>query len=249
VRLKLISCEVFQREMTALVAGSPHDVDVVFVAKGLHDLPSVDMRSRLQAAVDAVPGGYDAILMGYGLCNNGLHDLRARRCPVVVPRAHDCITLFFGSRRRYEEYFWSHPGTYFKTSGWIEHGEPTGELHQLSIGHRAGLDLTFDEMVEKYGEDNAVYLMETLGRGERNYGHMTFIEMGVEPDDRFEHEARKSAAQRGWTFEKMRGDLSLLKRLVDGVWNESEFLVVPPGHRLVARYDEGVISSEPVAAG
>ena len=244
MRLKLISCEVFYREMCALVARSPHQVDVEFVPKGLHDLPSADMRARLQAIVDATPDHYEAVLMGYGLCNNGLHHLAARHAPLVIPRAHDCITLFFGSRQRYNDYYWSHPGTYFKTSGWIERGEPTGELRQLSIGHQAGLDMSFAEMVEQYGEDNAIYLMETLGQGVQHYGRITYIEMGIEPDGRFEDEARKTAAERGWVFEKERGDLTLLQRLVNGDWSEEDFLVVHPGERIVARYDDGVIAAE-----
>ena len=248
MRLKLVSCEVFYREMCALVARSPHQVDVTFLPKGLHDLPATDMRGRLQAVIDSIPPEYDAVLMGYGLCNNGLHHLEARGVPLVLPRAHDCITLFFGSRARYTDYFWNHPGTYFKTSGWIERGEATGELRQLSIGHLAGLDLTYEQMVEKYGEDNAAYLMETLGRGENHYGRISFIEMGVEPDDRFEQSARTTAQEKGWVFEKEKGDLTLLARLLNGEWNEADFLVVPPGYRVTARYDEGIIASEPVPA-
>ena len=57
------------------------------------------------------------------LCSNGLVGLTARNIPVVVPRAHDCITLFLGSKERYLDYFQSHTGVYFKTSGWIERGE------------------------------------------------------------------------------------------------------------------------------
>lgn len=244
MRLKLISCEVFYREMCALIARSPHQVDVEFVPKGLHDLPAADMRGRLQAMIDAVPAEYDAVLMGYGLCNNGLHHLKARHAPLVIPRAHDCIALFFGSRQRYNDYFWSHPGTYFKTSGWIERGEATGELRQLSIGHLTGLDMTYPEMVEQYGEDNAAYLMETLGRGETHYGRITFIEMGIEPDDRFETAAKTTAAGKGWTFEKQAGSLTLLQHLLDGKWDSDDFLVVQPGQRIVARYDDQVISAE-----
>lgn len=248
MKLHLVSCEVFYREMCRLIASSPHQVDVSFLPKGLHDLPSEAMRTRVQEAVDRASADGDAVLMGYGLCNNGLHHLEARGVPLVLPRAHDCITLFFGSRERYSDYFWSHPGTYFKTSGWIERGEASGDLRQLSIGHLAGLDLTYDQMVEQYGEDNAAYLMETLGRGENHYGNITFIEMGVEPDNRFELSARATAKEKGWSFEKQKGDLTLLARLVNGDWNESDFLVVQPGHRVTARYDEGIIASEPVPA-
>jgi hypothetical protein len=231
--------------MCAAVARSPHTVAIEFLPKGLHDIGSGPMLERVQAALDRVDASkYEAVLFGYGLCNNGLSGLVARSIPLVVPRAHDCITMFFGSKERYYDYFYSHPGVYFKTTGWIERGEAAGELKQLSIAHQIGMDLSYDELVAKYGEDNAKYLAETLGNYTRHYSQFTFIEMGVEPDGSFEQRTREEAAQRGWQFEKVEGDMSMIQRLVDGVWDEKEFLVVPPGGRVVAQYDVGIIATE-----
>ena len=73
---------------------------------------------------------------------------------------------------------------------------------------------------------------------------MTFIEMGIEPDGSFEQRARElTRPKRGWTYEKIAGDIGLIQRLVNGEWNPKEFLVVPPGHRIVASYDDGVIKA------
>lgn len=247
MRLKLISCEVFYREMQAAIARSPNQVDIEWLPKGLHDIGCVGMLQRVQAALDAVDESkYAAVLFGYGLCNNGLHGLSARTIPIVVPRAHDCITLFLGSKERYLDYFHSHPGVYFKTTGWIERGENPDELSQLSIPRKTGMDATFAALVEKYGEDNARYLVEELCQHARNYGQFTFIEMGVEPDDSFEKKTREVARRRGWKFEKVRGDLSLIQRLVDGQWDDREFLVVSPHHRVVAKWDSGIIAAEKI---
>jgi hypothetical protein len=245
MRFKLISCEIFFREFCACLARSPHIVDVEFLPKGLHDIGSKEMRSRLQAVIDRVEERqYDALLLGYGLCNNGIVGLATKSIPMVVPRGHDCITLFLGSAARYMDYFQSHPGVYFKTTGWIERGEADGELGQLALGKKLGLQQSYEEMVAKYGEDNARYLWEELGRNlARHYGQITFIEMGIEPDGSFEQHSRDDAAQRGWTFEKIPGDINLIQRLVNGEWDPKEFLVVPPGHRIVASYDEGIIKA------
>jgi len=246
VRLKLISCEVFYREMCAAVAGSPNRVDVEFLPKGLHDIGAARMRDRLAEVLDRVDESkYDAILLGYGLCNNGLVGLTARSIPLVVPRAHDCITLFLGSKERYLDYFNQHSGVYFRTTGWIERSD-RGELRQLSIQHDSGMDMTYEEMVAKYGEDNAKFLYEQLGDRTRNYSRLTFIEMGIEPDDSFEKRSRDEAAERNWTFETVKGDLSLIQRLVDGQWDDREFFVVPPGGRLVAAYDDAILAAEEV---
>jgi hypothetical protein len=246
MRLKLISCEIFYREMCAAVARSPHTVDIDFLTKGLHDIGSAKMLARLQEAVDDV-ANYDAILLGYGLCNNGLAGLTARSIPLVLPRAHDCITLFLGSKERYLEYFSAHPGVYFKTTGWIERGENGGDMSQLSIAHQMGLDLTFEALVEKYGEDNGRYLWDELSNTTKNYSQLTFIEMGVEPDERFERRTREAAERRGWNFEKVQGDLSMIQRLVDGIWDEKEFLIIPPGWRVAPKYDEGIVIAEQVS--
>jgi hypothetical protein len=233
------------REMCAVIASSKNHVDVEFLPKGLHDIGSQEMRRRLQEMLDAVDASrYDGILFGYALCNNGLVGLEARSLPVVFPRAHDCITLFMGSKERYLEYFHNNPGVYFLTTGWLERND-TGELRQMSIQHKSGMDWTYDELVAKYGEDNARFLYDELANRPSNYGQMTFIEMGVEPDDRFERQAGQAAAERGWRYEKIPGDMSLFRRLVDGQWNDEDFLVVPPGGRVAATYDEGIIAVEP----
>jgi hypothetical protein len=245
MRLKLLSCEILYREFCAAIARSPHTVDVEFLPKGLHDLGGESMLERLQAAVDRVEDvKYDALLMGYGLCNNGVVGLTARLIPLVLPRAHDCITLFLGSSERYLEYFHAHPGVFFKTTGWMERGDDAGELNQLAVGKKLGWQQSFEELVAKYGEDNARYLWSELGNLTKYYGQLTFIEMGVEPDASFERRAREEAAARGWKFEKVVGNLSLIQRLVDGTWDDREFLVVRPGWRVSAQYDAGIITAE-----
>ena len=250
MRLRLVSCEIFHREMCAVVARSPNQVDVDFLPKGLHDVEAGEMLRRVQTAVDAAdPDVYDAVIMGYALCNNGLNGLRARAIPVILPRAHDCISLFLGSRERYRRYFFDNPGVYFKTTGWIERDSVSGELSQLTIQHQTGMDRSYHELVEKYGEDNARFLYEQLYDMTRNYRQLTYIRMGVEPDDRFERHTERQARERGWSFEAVDGDMSMIRRLVDGEWSDHEFLTIPPGGRAVASMDEGIVDLDAGATG
>jgi hypothetical protein len=243
MRLKMIACEVLYREICAVTARSRNLVDVEFLPKGLHDLGSRPMRDRVQEVVDRVPKGkYDAILLGYALCNNGLVGVTARDAPLVLPRAHDCITLFLGSRSRYTVFFYENPGVYFRTTGWMERGENPGELSQLSIQRQTGMDSTLDEMIAKYGEENGRYLFETLCQQTHNYSEFTFIEMGVEPNDSFESQTRTDAEERGWRFSKLQGDLRLFRRLVDGPWVD-DFLVVAPGQTITATYDDSIVGA------
>ena len=245
MRLKLISCEIFHREFCAAVSRSPNTVDMEFLTKSLHDIGGQDMRATLQAAVDRVDNSrYKAVLLGYGLCNNGLAGLQAREAPLVIPRAHDCITLFMGGKDQYRQYFDAHPGVFFRTTGWIERGDSTDDLSQLAMGKKLGIAQNYSDLVSRYGEDNARFLWEELGNIAKRYRQLTFIEMGVEPDSSFENMARQEAARRLWEFEKVQGDMGMIQRLVDGPWDDHEFLTVPPGWKITARYDDGIITAE-----
>lgn len=245
-RLKLIACEILYRECCAAVARSVNRVDLEFLSKGLHDLGSPGMNDRIAARLaDVDEAAYDAVVLGYALCSNGLVGLAARNIPLVVPRAHDCITLFLGSKERYLEYFRSHPGAYFKSSGWIERGDDLEQLSSESVQRRSRMAQSYDEMVARYGEDNARFLYEELRQMTRNYSRIAYIGMGIEPDDRFERETRDLAAARGWQFDSLAGDMSLIQRLVDGPWDDANFLTVPPGHRIAASFDDAIVRAEP----
>jgi hypothetical protein len=238
VRLKGIACDVFFREICALAARCPHKVDLTFLPKGLHDRKSAEMRAVLQAQIDSA-GEVDAVVFAYALCGNGLTGLTAGDVPFVVPRAHDCITLFLGSRARYREYFDNNPGVYFKTAGWIERGAGPAD-RQLS-----GLDLTRAALAEKYGEDNADYLLEQMGGYTQTYHKFTYIRTGTGVDDTFEARTRREAAARSWEFESLDGSTGLLERLLAGDWDSDDFVVVPPGYRLAATWDERIIEARP----
>ena len=245
MRLKLISCQVFTREMEAAINRSPHAIEVEFLSMGLHEVGCIHMRENLQSAIDrADTENFDAILMGYGLCNNGLVGLHARFSPLIVPRAHDCITLLLGSKERYLEYFNNHPGVYFRSTGWLENYTNPENLSQLSFAQQNGMHMSKEQFIEKYGEDSGLYLWETLGAGQlSHYDKLTFIEMGVEPDNKLEKRAECEANNRGWRYEKIAGDLSLIQRMLDGEWNKVHFLVVPPGKVIESTHDERIIAS------
>ena len=250
MRLKLIACEILYREFCAAVARSTNLVDVQFLPKGLHDVGQVAMSARLAEVLAEVDqSSYDAVLLGYALCSNGLVGLAARNVPLVLPRAHDCVTLFLGNKERYLEYFQNNPGAYYKTSGWIERGEGLTQLGGDSAGQNTGAAAGYEDLVAKYGEDNARFLQEQLANMTHNYSKLTFIETGIEPDDRFEQDTRQRAAELGWKFDKLAGDLSLVRGLVDGPWDEERFLVVPPGCRVAASFDEGIVRAEKIPEG
>ncbi|HTP58968.1 MAG TPA: DUF1638 domain-containing protein [Spirochaetia bacterium] len=261
-RLKFIGCEIIYREACFLAATSDAPVDVEFLRKGLHDLETVDMVSKIQAAIDSVDpdAGYEAILLGYARCNDGLVGVTSRSIPLVLPRAHDCITFFFGSREAYRSYFDSHPGTYFLTTGWSERGsgvsalDPEGlrEYDRPAYGlqgvmGKLGLTESYREMVLKYGKENADFLRDTLGDWMKNYSRFLYLHMDICDEKPFIEAAQKDAARRGWELETQKGDLALLGKLFTGPWDQ-DFVVVPPGWHVVARNNDHILDAEPAAA-
>ena len=241
-RYKAIVCEVIYREACLCAAQSKCMVDLDFLPQGLHDLESVEMAARVQERVDlATPTAYSAVVLGFALCNMGIVGVRAREIPIVIPRAHDCITLFLGSQARYREFFDASPGTYYKTTGWVERDISPEKMRGTSKMEKLGLDKTYAEYVEKYGEENAKYIWDTLQGGLRYYDRLGYIEMGEGAPLPYPEIVRAEAEKRGWAYEEIPGDLSLMRRLFDGDWDEADFLVVPPGRGIVATNDELIV--------
>ena len=179
-------------------------------------------------------------MLGYGLCGNGLAGVEARTKPLVLPRAHDCITLLMGSRQAFDRYFSEHTGVYYRSAGWVERGQGLVAMAR----DRTGLAFTREALVERYGEDNGQFLYEELTRYQSAYSQLTYIATEIDPDDRFEAASRAEAAEKGWGFERFAGDLTLFRGLLAGDWGTDDFLVVPPGERIAASHDARVVKSE-----
>lgn len=234
---RLIACEIYYREICRAVALSRHVVDLVFISKGLHDVGADSMRARLQEVIGQTAADkYDAILLAYGRCNNGTVGLCTGDIPVVIPRVHDCIGALMGSAARHKAWFDEHPGTFYRSSGWIERDFAPND----SIMSQLGLDLTKDELIAKYGPENADYIMQELGNWTENYTDLAYVDMGLEIDREYAGLTKQEAIERGLNFQQIKGDNSLLQNLVNGIWPEKDFLTAPPHSRIIAQ-DDGLI--------
>jgi hypothetical protein len=239
---------------------TPHVVDVEVFRLGLHNEPK-NLRARLQQAIDENTvnnstvnnkgnAGYDAIVLAYALCGQATAGLVARDVPLIIPRAHDCITLFLGSRARYQQEFVDHPGTYWYALDYMQRRDKSGTSLALGSGpDNANTDNTnmqgiYQEYVEKYGEDNANYLMEIMGAWQSHYKRAAFIDVGVGDGSPVERMAQDEAERRGWAFDRVLGDLVLVRNLLFGDWNE-DFLVIPPGQRIAMAYDDQIMRCVP----
>ncbi|MGC8971935.1 MAG: DUF1638 domain-containing protein [bacterium] len=240
-KIAVIACEVLCREICYAALLTRNIIHPVFKPKGLHDNPE-RMRVELQEEIDRISSfssvKYQAIVLIYGLCSNGTVGVTARDIPLVIPKAHDCITLFLGSKERYAREFSKNPGTYYFTTGWVERG---GESVDRSPASGYGLGKTYEEYVEKYGEENAKYLFELERAWLIRYNQAVYIDMGLSIPFSYEEEVKQEAEKRGWTYRKINGSMKLISDAIDGYWNPNDFLIVPPGYSIQPSYDTNIL--------
>ncbi|HEY3398152.1 MAG TPA: DUF1638 domain-containing protein [Armatimonadota bacterium] len=240
MRFKLISCEVLLREVALCAASSPHVIDLVFLPKTLHDQPR-QMTRVLQEEIDRTdPAQDEAVVLGYGLCSRGTAGLRARQVPLVIPRCHDCISLFLGSRSEYARLFREQPGTYYFTAGWIERGG--AETLRLPDAEEGGVR-SLEEYVEKYGEDNGRFLWEFENQWQKHYTTAAYVNMPLVSSPAVREAAQQAAAQYDWQFQELPGSDRLFRAMCAGDWNADDFLTVPPGWEIAQATDDSVLKA------
>ncbi len=248
--ISIIACRVLNRELSALVAVSPHCVDVHWLPQGLHDVPT-QLNSRLKAALAEIQEDVranrikhtpDAIVLGYGLCSNGVIGLESGDIPLVVPRTDDCIALLLGSQHQYMKAFRELPGTYWLSSGWIEACGVLVDTHRNR--HQRWL-----AYAERFGEEEADYLIEQESLWMEHYQTCAYIRCAGCDRACYREQAQEVARENGWQYQELPGDLRMLEMMVSGAWNEQEFLIVPPNHRIVADYSGLKMRAVPLEGG
>lgn len=249
----LLACHVLWRELSQTAAESPHEIFPVFLKQGLHNEPD-NLRKQLQEQIDEADRiadqivedlgqeqSYDAILLGYGLCSNGIAGLSSRHYKLVVPRGHDCITLLLGDRRLYREYFDANPGVYWYSGGWIATKTMPGPDR---------MELLRKIYSQRYEDDETVeFLLDEEKHWMANYKQACFIRQddlaaSEELRDDWRCYSENCAKWCGWKYQELKGDTRLLKMLVDGIWYDDEFLVAEPGHTLQPSHDQDIVKSD-----
>ena len=212
----VIACQVLQDLLEQLLpAGLAEQVS--FLDYGLHRLPN-KMTWTLQEAIASIEQP-SLIVLGYGLCGNGLHGLKAGIHTLLVPRTDDCIAILLGSRQAYMRQFETVPGTYYLSKGWLESGS-----HPLKEYH---------ENAKKYGTEDAAWIMD---QQYQHYERVALVAHSPADMDNYRPEAQKVAeycSQWGMRYEEILGSDNYVRRLIEiaadlGQAND-DFLIVQPG--------------------
>ncbi len=236
-RVAIITCAVLELEVAHYCKALPNVVHVELLEQGLHNEPP-KLRCELQKAIDRVEriAEVEAIVLGYGLCSRGIEGVSTLRAKLVVARAHDCITLLLGSKERYAEYVARFPGTYWYSPGWNKHHVPPGKERY---------DRLYQEYVQKYGEDNAQFLMETEQAWFSQYSRATYVDLTVGATDADIRYTQDCAQWLKWDFDHQKGDPGLLTSLLAGSWNPQDVLVLEPHQTVRPTADERVMEAVP----
>ena len=238
-RYYIVGCHVLWREICHFASTSQNIFNFHFLEQGLHNTPDL-LRQKLQEAIDTVEGDYDAILVVYGLCSRGIEGIVARDTRLVVVKGHDCITHLLGSKERYREYFDANPGTYWYSPGWVDTGKQPGKERYERV---------LQSYIDKYGEDNAEYLMEMEQGWFKRYSNAAYIDLGFGDTEDYKAYTQQCATWLGWHYDELRGDPQLIVDFLASDWDHEKFLIVEPGEMIVASYDEHVIGKTNGAAG
>lgn len=207
-KILIIGCAIMKDE---LVHGQPDGISFTFLEQSLHRTPQ-KMKEAIQEEINkAERWEGDSIILSYGLCSNGIVGIKANRHTLVIPRVHDCITLFLGSRQRYFEEHQKEPGTYYLTRGWIdEKKSPLG---------------IYEEYCQKYGKETAEWaIKEEL----KNYTRIALVESELGVSETHRKHARENARFLNLRYEEIKGSLDFFRKIIHGPWDK-DFVVLKPG--------------------
>jgi len=211
-----IACRVFE---SLLEENKQQDLfdEICYLDYGLHRVPQ-HLTQAVQEAIDAWHQP-SLIVLGYGLCGNGLKGIQSRQHTLLIPRTDDCIAVLLGSYQSYLEEFQREPGTYYLTKGWLEAGsDPLKEYHQVR---------------EKYGEKDAQWIMDTQYQ---HYQRLALVAHQEQDLEEYRPRAQAVAdycSRWGMTYQEILGSDRYLERLLETAAAlekaDEDFLVIPPG--------------------
>ncbi len=242
--LALVGCSIFRNEIEFLDTRIKNSIEYYWLAQRLHNKP-LELRKMVQNEIDAIDKSgkkYDAVILLYGLCSKGVAGIYSKNYRLVIPKVQDCISILLGSRKRYAEHFKEKPGTYWFTKGWIETG--------FDPGKRTKYNGVFDPYKEKYkqyrkkfDEEVSRYLINEWDQHWiQNYTTLAFIDWDMKDSQRFRKKAVQSAKSLGLEFEPLEGNPRILLDLLNGNWKKDDFLVVPPGMKIMPSYTDDILT-------
>jgi N-methylhydantoinase A/oxoprolinase/acetone carboxylase beta subunit len=245
-KIYVISCAVLARDIKEVAREMDLAPEYKFLEAGLHENPH-KLNTQVQEAVDQIDakGDADRIIIGYGVCGKGTVGLNSRNVTLVIPKVHDCISLFLGGDAAYQAQFKKYPGTYYLSAGWCEEkAEPVSRRRGRAwFGDR---QLVYEDVKNAHGRAAADQTFAFLNSWQKNYQRAAFIETRSGQAARYEQMAKDMADEYGWRFERIKGDQGLIRQMLTATKSTAGILVVPPGHTIAFDPVGSTLTASPV---
>lgn len=209
---KIIACEMLRPEIEAILKKMGSDDEVIWIEPALHVTPQL-LNLRLQEVFDTITD-CKRVKMPFGDCGGALKGLVTGDYETIIPNVDDCLTLLLGSMQRRVQISREMP-TFYLSLGWVK--------------QKSNIIDAYYDMVEKYGEDTAKMLAETMYG---SYKRVALIDTGV--GDYFELLSYEKTLKDLFGFEKypVKGTTAYLEKLFSGPWSDGDFRVIPPHGKL-----------------
>jgi N-methylhydantoinase A/oxoprolinase/acetone carboxylase beta subunit len=242
--IAVLACGVLEWNLERLrVRLQGRELIVRILPGKLHNDPH-RLRALLQEQIDELDAveGLRGVVLAYGVCGRGTIALQARRVPLVLPRVQDCIGALLGSHGRHMDQFSRYPGTRYLSQGWYDSNHAKRQSERYHTARNDSLyGPTYDELVTRYGTDNASFIAEFRDSWKRNYRRSAYIHFEGEGEAGPACTASRAlASELGWDHEVIAGDETLLFAMLNGDWSDPRLLVVPPGHKTASAPGEAV---------
>ncbi|OON97330.1 MAG: hypothetical protein ATN31_08315 [Candidatus Epulonipiscioides saccharophilum] len=238
MRLALIGCSIFSREIGYAISQSENTIHAFWLEQGLHNTPQ-KLNETIQETINKIEEmneknnnsdsfrKFDAIVLAYGLCANGVIGLTTNKLRLIIPRCDDCMALFIGSQKKYLELFNNYPGIYWYSKTWMEGDHMPSKEHYEKL---------YNIYLEEYeDEETAQYLIEQQTGFIKQYGHLYFIKSNIYNDEPEMERAKEIAQDFEWQFHTTDSSLTFINDLLNANWDE-RFLICNPKQKVIADY-------------
>ncbi|OPX58201.1 MAG: hypothetical protein A4E29_01607 [Methanomassiliicoccales archaeon PtaB.Bin134] len=203
MRIGVVACESFRKEMDLLTEGDPDIVHKEYLEFGLHSYPQ-DLKKAVVEHVNALQGKVDAVFLGFGTCNSLKDVQRDLIIPTVTIEADDCV----GALLTNEEYA-------------REKRICAGTMFAIPFISEMGTEYFEKELYskmpnyEELGVD-AQWFLDMLFDG---YSRVLLVDTGVGDREDLRSRSREMADRLGLRYEERQGTLQVLRDCLQNAKN------------------------------
>lgn len=218
----ILACEILEDEIKrALAISGCHDENMIWIDSSLHMFPK-KLHDKLQEEIYIIDekGIAESILLSFGYCGNAVLGLKSNKSTLVLPKANDCIEMFFYANP--DKFKVRGQGCYFLTRGWLK--------------NKYNIVSEYDRYMERYGPKVTKRIMDTMLA---HYHAFTLIDTDSYPVEDSISLAEEAAEKLNLEVNCQKGSIQLLVKLFSGNWDD-DFYKIPPGEEITLNHFEGL---------